>query len=142
MNYDIKNPVYCQDRIHISTKLKTRFLKEGIFLPIGDYIVSPEYIKTLMQNETKDKHCLTESDLNNTDKMNFIAIDKLSSPKVTNLLSSVDVNKGKSSHKAVFNFDPIYFRFLYRQIHNHRTKDLPFLVSNFLYTNMEALVES
>lgn len=36
VKYDIKSQVYCQDTIHISTKLKTIFLKEDIFLPMGD----------------------------------------------------------------------------------------------------------
>lgn len=63
MEFDIKKPVRIQNTVHIGTKLKTRFLKPNVLLPMGSQIVSPEHVKKLMEQFSKDKHLLCDSDL-------------------------------------------------------------------------------
>lgn len=63
MKFDIKQPVCIQDTVHIGTKMKTRFLKPNGFLPMGSKIVSPEHVKILIKQFSKDKHLLCDSDL-------------------------------------------------------------------------------
>lgn len=63
MEFDIKKSICIQDTVHIGTKMKTRFLKPNVFLPMGSKIVSPEHIKKLIKQFSKDKHLLCDSDL-------------------------------------------------------------------------------
>lgn len=63
MIYDLNKPVVIQDTIHIITKLKTRFLKPGVVLPMGSYFVSSTHIEQLMKLFSKDQHFLTTGDL-------------------------------------------------------------------------------
>ncbi|XP_039308140.1 uncharacterized protein LOC120358322 isoform X1 [Solenopsis invicta] len=63
IEFDIKKPVCIQDTVHIGTKIKTRFLKPNVFLPMGSKIVSPEHVKKLIKQFSKDKHLLCDSDL-------------------------------------------------------------------------------
>ncbi|CAG9822811.1 unnamed protein product [Phaedon cochleariae] len=86
MIYDLNKPVVIQDTIHIITKLKTRFLKPGVVLPMGSYFVSSTHIEQLMKLFSKDQHFLTTGDLQSMDKMNFEAANKLCSNSVINLL--------------------------------------------------------
>lgn len=58
MEFDIKKPVCIQDTVHIGTKLKTRFFKPNVFLSMGSQIVSPEHVKKLMKQFSKDKHIM------------------------------------------------------------------------------------
>ena len=75
-----------QDTVHIATKFRTRFLKPSILLPLGDFIVSSSHLKTLINNISKDKHCLTATDISLKDKMNFSSALKICQPKVRDLL--------------------------------------------------------
>ncbi|KAK4886217.1 hypothetical protein RN001_002488 [Aquatica leii] len=89
LRYDLHKPTYIQDTVHIGTKLKTRFLKYGIVLPIGQKYVSPKHIEVLIDKYPKDQHFLCKSDLQGKDKMNFDAVLKLSANRVTNLLENL-----------------------------------------------------
>jgi len=55
--------IYIQDTVHIGTKLRTRFLKPNIVLPMGTYFASVDHLIELTRNYTKDKHLLTMTDL-------------------------------------------------------------------------------
>lgn len=67
--------------------MKTRLLKPSILLPIGKYLISATFLRDLIQKVGKDKHSLTEQDLNNEDKMNFRSVKKITSAEVQTLLS-------------------------------------------------------
>ncbi|XP_050513083.1 uncharacterized protein LOC126888730 [Diabrotica virgifera virgifera] len=88
-NYNLENPAVFQDTIHISTKLKTRLLNENISMNMGGKRVSIDNIRYIIENYPRDKHLLCKSFLESSDKMNFNAIDKLSSEHVTNMLKEV-----------------------------------------------------
>jgi len=81
---------YVQDVVHIATKLRTRILKAGIILPMGDYMVSISHLKSMTEMFSKDKHFLTNTDLNPIDKMNFRSAEKMCSQKVTELLNNIE----------------------------------------------------
>lgn len=80
------SPLFIQDVVHIGTKLKTVFLKESIELRIGKFLITPGHLKKLIENVSKDKHCLTESMLNSADKMNYDTVEKMADPKVASCL--------------------------------------------------------
>ncbi|KAK4887007.1 hypothetical protein RN001_003278 [Aquatica leii] len=86
MNFNVEIPTVFQDTVHIATKLKTRFLKPDVHLPMRNYNVSVKHIEQLMDNVSKEKHLLQKSYLESTDKMNFNSIDKLCSENVIVLL--------------------------------------------------------
>ncbi|XP_031350432.1 uncharacterized protein LOC116176097 isoform X1 [Photinus pyralis] len=87
-NFDINNLVPMQDTVHIATKMKNRLLNEKIVLKMGNYEVSKDHLTDLINTVSKDKHLLCLSYLDSSDKMNFEAIDKLSSTRVISLLTS------------------------------------------------------
>lgn len=86
-NFTTAEPLCFQDTVHIGTKMKTRLLKPSILLPIGKYLISATFLRDLIQKVGKDKHLLTEQDLNNEDKMNFRSVEKITSAEVQTLLS-------------------------------------------------------
>lgn len=57
---------YVQDTTHIITKMRTRFLKEGIILQMGNYVATVDHLHFLVKNVSKDKHLLTSWDLKGT----------------------------------------------------------------------------
>ncbi|KAF0688873.1 Uncharacterized protein FWK35_00037959, partial [Aphis craccivora] len=81
--------IYIQDTVHIGTKLRTRFLKPNIVLPMGTYFASVDHLIELTRNYTKDKHLLTMTDLKPEDKMNFQSAQKMCSTKVLEILSQL-----------------------------------------------------
>ncbi|KAK4880979.1 hypothetical protein RN001_004298 [Aquatica leii] len=95
--YGIHSPVYIQDAVHIGTKMKTTLLKPNVVLLMERFFVSKDFIEKLIEihlqnlivTVTKDKHLLCNSDLDNADKMNFRAIDKISSNEVIKLLHGI-----------------------------------------------------
>ncbi|XP_030753635.1 uncharacterized protein LOC115880545 [Sitophilus oryzae] len=87
--FNLENPTVFQDTIHISTKLKTRLLNQNICMNMGGKQVSVESIRKVIENYSRDKHLLCKSFLDSSDKMNFNAIDKISSERVTNLLVEI-----------------------------------------------------
>ncbi|CAG9820720.1 unnamed protein product [Phaedon cochleariae] len=89
MNPDRTDEVYLQDTVHILTKMRTRFLKPGIVLPMGDHSVTVEHLNQLITTMTKDKHLITHSDLKAEDKMNFLSAQKICSILVINNLKTI-----------------------------------------------------
>lgn len=75
-----------QDPIHIGAKLLLRVLKHSMVLPMGNFLISSTHLKILMTSMSKDKHCLNSKDLSLKDKMNYKSVEKISDPKVTDLL--------------------------------------------------------
>ena len=70
-------------------KLRTRLLKRdrGVFLTIGTKIASCSDLESLLRSGvTKDKHHLKDGDLNQRDKMNYGAVERLCNPELRELL--------------------------------------------------------
>ncbi|XP_043289665.1 uncharacterized protein [Venturia canescens] len=78
--------IFIQDTIHIGAKLRTRLLKPSIILPMGNFIITASHLKILMDTVSKDKHCLNQKDLSPKDKMNYASVEKISDPKIIDLL--------------------------------------------------------
>lgn len=81
------NYTVIQDPIHAANKFKTR-LNPSNFLPIGKFSASQTHLRELIRNQSKEKHGLTENDLDKEDKMNFNASVKISSERVTDLMEA------------------------------------------------------
>lgn len=84
-------PYYIQDPTHIGTKLKAMLLKtvdNETKLPFGSDYIKESDIRYLLDNFSRDKHCLTESTLNPADKMNFEAVLRICDQRVIDLLRS------------------------------------------------------
>ncbi|KAK4886982.1 hypothetical protein RN001_003253 [Aquatica leii] len=77
--------IFIQDTVHIRTTLKTRFFKSNVYLPMGKFTVSARHIEQLIETISKDQNMLCRR----MDKMNFEAIDKLSSRNVIELLKRI-----------------------------------------------------
>ncbi|XP_046409390.1 uncharacterized protein [Neodiprion pinetum] len=77
----------CQDTVHIGTKLRNRFIKNSIVLPMGNNIATVSHLKLLIQSQSKDKHQITYSDLDPKDKMNFPSVQKICQENVRKLLN-------------------------------------------------------
>lgn len=95
---------YLQDTVHILTKLRTRILKPGIVLPLGNFNVTVDHLKQLITQVTKDKHMLTPSDLKPDDKMNFLAAQKMCSNLVTVNLEAIPHTEGTRAYLKLMNF--------------------------------------
>ncbi|KAE9521238.1 hypothetical protein AGLY_018363 [Aphis glycines] len=94
---------FVQDTVHIGTKLRTRILKPGIELLIGSYTVSITHLFQLTELYSKDKHLLTNTDLNPDDKMNFNAAEKMCSDQVIELLKNILDSQGTISFLKIMN---------------------------------------
>lgn len=82
-------PVYIQDPTHIGTKMRNFFLKtirNPLKLPFGKYFILQSHLRFIIDNFTKDKHCLTPTILNPFDKQNFESVLRMTDKKVTDLL--------------------------------------------------------
>ncbi|CAG9814589.1 unnamed protein product [Phaedon cochleariae] len=94
-----------QDTVHIGTRLRTRFLKPSIMLPIGKCIISPTYLTSLMNMVTKDKHLLCPSDLKGDDKMNYDSVERICAPQVLELLSEkLPDSKGTAAYLKIVRY--------------------------------------
>lgn len=85
----IDGPFFFQDIIHIATKLRNFFLRtiyDIRTLPFGKLFIRIEHIYELLHMFTKDKHQLTPSTLNPSDRQNFKSVLRLCDQKVTTLL--------------------------------------------------------
>lgn len=82
-------PFYSQDTLHILTKLRNLFLEtidDNEKLPIGDYFIEQQHLQELVKHFDKDKHLLTATTLNPTDRMNVDSARKICSERVRKLL--------------------------------------------------------
>ena len=77
-----------QDTVHIGTKLKTRFLKPSLIMPLGNFFISSGHLSILIDNVSKDKHMLSACDISSKDKMNFASMIKICDPRIWHLLRS------------------------------------------------------
>lgn len=68
-----------QDLIHILTKLRNRLLTCSRIFPIGSKIVSLSHLKYLIENVSKDKHLLTNYDIEPKDRQNYLSAEKICS---------------------------------------------------------------
>lgn len=93
-----------QDQTHVLTKLRTRFLKPGIKLPMGKYIATVEHLDTLIKNKSKDKHQLIRSDITLEDKMNFNLARKISTNVVQELLSEIDNSNATQMYLKIMDY--------------------------------------
>ena len=55
-------PYYFQDHIHLAARLRTRLLKPSTLLVMGKYAVAKSHLQILLQEVSKDIHCLTLND--------------------------------------------------------------------------------
>lgn len=82
-------PFLMQDTIHIATKLRNFLLRTYLDkkeLPFGTHLIRVQHLYELLQKCSKDKHLLTPSTLNPTDKQNFDSVKKMCSPLVIKCL--------------------------------------------------------
>lgn len=80
-----------QDTVHIITKMRNfilRTLWAQKKIPFGKRIIDIAHVYVLLYKYSKDKHLLTESVLNPTDRQNFSSAQKMCSVKVTDLLTA------------------------------------------------------
>lgn len=90
-NKNMSPPFSIQDMIHIITKMRNFFLRtlrDAKKLPFGDFYIDISHVYVLLYMHSKDKHLLTESDLNPADRQNFASATKMCSEKVTNMLDT------------------------------------------------------
>lgn len=80
-----------QDPYHKGTKLRNRMLHRSIVLAMGYFLVSPSYLRDLIEDKMmKDQHNLCESDINGNDRMNFRAMEKMYQENIGELLLKRD----------------------------------------------------
>lgn len=88
------NPFYIQDTVHLGTKLRNCFLKTKSNprkLPFGvNCYIQVQHLEEILEKYTKDKHQLTVSTLDPTDRQNFASVQRICDQKVINLLKNVE----------------------------------------------------
>lgn len=82
----IRGLVYVQDPVHFGTKSRNRPLKTSSILPFGDKIISSAHLKMLIQKVSKDKHFLTNSDIDPKDRQNYRSAEKMCHVRVRQCL--------------------------------------------------------
>ena len=69
-----------------SNKCHFQAKKSALLIPtaniIGNYIATIRHLEYLIENISKDQHCLVQSDINSKDKMNYDSSVKMSSNMV------------------------------------------------------------
>ena len=85
---------YIQDMVHLVVKLKSRFLRPSIILPLGKYTAGGHHLRLLHNSFSKDHHGLREKDINHKDKQNYEAVLRMTSDSVMKLLTDVPDVKG------------------------------------------------
>lgn len=73
-----------QDTIHLGGKLRNRMLNSD--MPIGNYTVSIDHLKSLMINVQKSVHGLIQNDICPEDRMNFPSFLKITHDRVITAL--------------------------------------------------------
>lgn len=82
-------PFTFQDLIHIETKLRNFLLRTSYdkrTIPFGNEFIRIEHLYELLRLFPKDKHQLTNSTLNPTDRQNYRSVLRLCHQRVTDLL--------------------------------------------------------
>ncbi|KAK3915297.1 tRNA 5-methylaminomethyl-2-thiouridine biosynthesis bifunctional protein MnmC [Frankliniella fusca] len=101
---------YIQDTVHIGTKMRTRFLKDSIILPMGNYVASPTHLRSIIEDISKLEHGLTNTDLKSADKMNFKAVLRMTDSRVLDSLNNV--HGAAATHKYLQLMSDILVSFL------------------------------
>lgn len=87
---DSAAPFFFQDIYHIITKLRNLLLRLRSHstrkLPFGKYFIELEHLYELIAKVDKDRHFLTPSTLNPTDRQNFESARRMCSTEVISLL--------------------------------------------------------
>lgn len=78
--------IFVQDTIHIGTKLRNRLLKEDIIMPMGNYFVSIDHLKSLLETASKNDHHLVQSDICPKDRQNYSSLEKIMHDRVITTL--------------------------------------------------------
>jgi hypothetical protein len=98
-----------QDTIHLGAKLRVRLLKRkrGIFMVMGNKIASCSDLEHLLRRVSKDHHLLRDGDVNQHDKMNYDAVERLCSPNIRCLLKEhvpgIEVNIVNQTKRVKYN---------------------------------------
>lgn len=82
-------PFCVQDTIHIATKLRNLLLRTFLdlkLLPFGTSFIRVEHLYDLLRKVSKDKHLLTASTLNPTDRQNFNSVKLMCDPRIIKCL--------------------------------------------------------
>lgn len=91
------NPFCIQDTIHIATKLRNLILRtffDKKLLPFGNSFIRVQHLYDLLVKFSKDKHLLTPSTLNPTDRQNFNSVKLITHPRVIKCLRYVSGSDG------------------------------------------------
>lgn len=75
-----------QDFIHILTKLRNRMLRASAILPFGNGVVSKTFLQCLLRTISKDKHGLTNTDIEPQDRQNMKSASKICEERTQNCL--------------------------------------------------------
>lgn len=81
-------PLCFQDMIHLLTKLRNRILRPTALLPFGNGSVSKTFLKILIDSISKDKHCLTHSDIDPKDRQNALSASKICNTNTRDCLTN------------------------------------------------------
>lgn len=99
------NEMYVQDTVHIGTKLRTRFLKPSIILPMGSKFASVSHLISLTKQYSRNKHLLTMTDFKPEDKINFRSAEKMCPTKVLELLSNIPDISATITFLTIMNYN-------------------------------------
>lgn len=93
---------FTQDYVHIITKARNRILTYSRIFPIGNKIISSSHLKYLIDNVSKDKHLLTNSDIEPKDRQNSLSAEKVCSENTIKcLLDYVPGSEGTAIYLKV-----------------------------------------
>lgn len=73
---------FIQDIIHVATKLRNRYQKHSILLPMGSKLVSVTYLKILIDSVAKEIHELVYTDICPEDRQHFSSFEKVTEDRV------------------------------------------------------------
>lgn len=85
--FNMHDPLFIQDMIHILTKLRNRMLRASAIVPLGNGVVCKSFLKYLLENVSKDKHCITSTDIDPKDRQNSESAAKICSTRTQNCLT-------------------------------------------------------
>jgi len=95
----VQSQLCMQDHIHTATKLKSRLCKPSVIIPFGKALVSRGHLISLVETVSRDLHNICSSDIDCKDKMNYRAVQKLTNPKVSELLREhVPLSEGTATY--------------------------------------------
>lgn len=88
----LEDEMYVQDSTHILTQLRNRLLNMIATMIMGNYQVSHQHLRKLIESESKLIHGLCYSDINNQDKMNSRSAEKICDDKVIAALHNIEAS--------------------------------------------------